>query len=310
MGVRIRVSDRLEDAEQLDRVVGPVQQVVQKIPQGGFKDALHGVWLGHPLHPLLVQVPLGAFLSAGFLDALGPDGERQARHLIGLGLLASVPAAMAGSADWAEQHEQQMRTGVVHAAANSAALGLYAGSLVARARRRTGLGKALGYAGLAAVAVGGMLGGDISYRQAGGANHAEEIPHLVPTGWQDLLPLAELTQGEPVKAMLGEVPVFVLRDGGEVHVLANKCSHMSGPTVGRGTDRGQPGPVCHLPVARQRVPAARRRGRARAGHGGPARRSRPGSRRESSRYACREPVKSPGGRNASGWVASGRDHRS
>jgi nitrite reductase/ring-hydroxylating ferredoxin subunit/uncharacterized membrane protein len=229
MGVRIRVSDRLEDAEQLDRVVGPVQQVVQKIPQGWFKDALHGVQLGHPLHPLLVQVPLGAFLSAGFLDALGRDGERQARHLIGLGLLASVPAAMAGSADWAEQHEQQMRTGVVHAAANSAALGLYAGSLVARARRRTGLGKALGYAGLAAVAVGGMLGGDISYRQAGGANHAEEIPHLVPAGWQDLLPLAELTQGEPVKAMLGEVPVFVLRDGGEVHVLANKCSHMSGP---------------------------------------------------------------------------------
>jgi nitrite reductase/ring-hydroxylating ferredoxin subunit/uncharacterized membrane protein len=229
MGVRIRVSDRLEDAEQLDRVVGPVQRVVQKIPQGWFKDALHGVWLGHPLHPVLVQVPVGAFMSAGFLDALGSDGERQARHLIGLGLLASVPAAMAGSADWAEQHEQQMRTGVVHAAANSAAIGLYTGSLVARARHRTGLGKALGFAGLAAVTVGGMLGGDISFRQAGGANHAEEIPHLVPPGWQDLMPLAELTQGEPVKAMLGEVPVFVLRDGGEVHVLANKCSHMSGP---------------------------------------------------------------------------------
>jgi nitrite reductase/ring-hydroxylating ferredoxin subunit len=226
MGVRVRVSDRLERAEGLDRVVGPLQQVVRKIPPGRLRDALHGVWLGHPVHPVLVQVPVGAWMSAAYLDALGEDG---ARHLIGLGLLASVPAAVAGSADWAEQHEQQMRTGVVHAAANTAAITLYTGSLLARARQRTGLGKALGYAGLAAVAVGGLLGGDISFRQAGGANHAEEVPHLVPPGWQDLLPLAELAQGEPAKVMLGEVPVFALRDGGQVHVLANKCSHMSGP---------------------------------------------------------------------------------
>jgi nitrite reductase/ring-hydroxylating ferredoxin subunit len=227
MGVRVRVSDRLERAEGLDRVVEPLQQVVRKLPPGGLRDALHGVWLGHPVHPVLVQVPVGAWLSAAFLDTVG--NEDGARHLIGLGLLASAPAAVAGWADWSEQHEQQMRTGVVHAAANGAAVTLYTGSLVARARQRTGLGKALGYAGLAAMALAAMLGGDISYRQAGGVNHAEEVPHLVPPGWQDLLPLVELTEGEPVKTMLGDVPVFVLRDGDQVHVLANKCSHMSGP---------------------------------------------------------------------------------
>jgi len=224
--VRVRVSDRLERAEGLDRVVGPVQQVVRKLPPGKVRDALHGVWLGHPVHPVLVQVPVGAWMSAAFLDAIGQDG---ARHLIGLGLLASVPAAVAGSADWAEQHEQQMRTGVVHAAANTAAITLYTGSLVARGRGRRGLGKALGYAGLAAVAVGGLLGGDISYRQAGGANHAEETPHLVEPGWHDLMPLAELRPGEPARAALGEVPLLVLRDDDQVYVLANKCSHMSGP---------------------------------------------------------------------------------
>lgn len=226
--MRVRLSDRLEQAEGLDQVVDRVQPLVRKLPPGRVRDALHGVWLGHPLHPVLVQVPVGAWMSAAFLDALGKD-EGGARHLIGLGLLASVPAAVAGSADWGEMHEQQLRTGVVHAAANTAAIGLYAGSLLARARRRTALGKALGYAGLTAVAVGGLLGGDISYRQAGGANHAEETPHLVPTGWQDLMPLAHLTQGEPVRAMLGEVPVIAVRDGHGVHVLANKCSHMSGP---------------------------------------------------------------------------------
>jgi nitrite reductase/ring-hydroxylating ferredoxin subunit/uncharacterized membrane protein len=242
MGLRVRLSDRLEYAEGLDRVAGPVQQVVRKLPPGRVRDALHGVWLGHPLHPVLVQVPVGAWMSAAFLDALGKDGDG-ARHLIGLGLLASVPAAVAGSADWAEQHEQQLRTGVVHAAANSAAIGLYAGSLVARARRRTGLGKALGFAGLAAVTVGGLLGGDISYRQAGGVNHAEEVPHLVPPGWQDLMPLAELVPGEPVKAMLGEVPVFVFRSGDQVSVLANKCSHMSGP-LSDGELTGDPEDRC------------------------------------------------------------------
>lgn len=225
--MRIRLSDRLEQAEELDRLVEPVQQVVRKLPPGRVRDALHGVWLGHPVHPVLVQVPVGAWLSAAFLDTVG--NEDGARHLIGLGLLASAPAAVAGWADWSEQHEQQMRTGVVHAAANSAAITLYTGSLVARARQRTGLGKALGYAGLAAVALASMLGGDISYRQAGGANHAEEVPHLVTPGWQDLMPLAGLNQGEPARAMLGEVPVVAVRDGQEVHVLANKCSHMSGP---------------------------------------------------------------------------------
>jgi nitrite reductase/ring-hydroxylating ferredoxin subunit/uncharacterized membrane protein len=239
MAMRVRLSDRLEHAGGLDRVVEPVQQVVRRLPPGRVRDALHGVWLGHPVHPVLVQVPVGAWMSAAFLDALGTDGDG-ARHLIGLGLLASVPAAVAGSADWGEMHEQQMRTGVVHAAANSAAIGLYAGSLLARARQRTGLGKALGYAGLAAVAVGGLLGGDISYRQAGGANHAEEVPHLVKPGWQDLMPLAELVPGEPVKAMLADVPLFVFRSGNEVSVLANKCSHMSAPLSDGELTGGEP----------------------------------------------------------------------
>jgi nitrite reductase/ring-hydroxylating ferredoxin subunit/uncharacterized membrane protein len=223
-----RVSDDLEQAEGLDRVVGPLQGLVRRIPPGRFRNALNGVWLGHPLHPLLVQVPIGAWLSAAFLDATG-DGERQARRLIGAGLVAAAPAALAGAADWSEQHEQQMRVGVVHAAANTTAITLYLGSLLARSRRRVALGRALGYAGLAAVAAGGMLGGDISYRQAGGVNHAEAVPHLVEPGWHDLLPVTSLAEAKPSRAMLGEVPVLVVKTRGQVRALADRCAHMSGP---------------------------------------------------------------------------------
>lgn len=225
---QLRASDMFEHAEGLDRVVNPLRGLVQRIPPGRFRDTLHGVWLGHPLHPLLVQIPIGAWLSAGLLD-LSRRGERPARQLIRVGLAASLPTALTGSADWSVQHEQQMRVGVVHAAANTTALGLYLGSLAARSRQRTALGRALGYAGLASVVAGGLLGGDISYRQAGGANHAEAVPHLVEPGWHALMPLDSLADGVASRAMLGEVPLLVVRRRTEVYVLANRCAHMSGP---------------------------------------------------------------------------------
>jgi nitrite reductase/ring-hydroxylating ferredoxin subunit/uncharacterized membrane protein len=219
--------DRLERASDLDRVVEPVQGVVRRLPSGRLRDVLHGVWLGHPVHPLLVQVPIGAWVSAGVLD-LVPGAERSARRLVGVGLVAVAPAALAGWVDWAEQHEQQMRVGVVHALANAAATTLYGTSYLARRGGRTGLGRMLGFAGLATAGIGGLLGGHIAFRQAGGANHAEEVPHLVEPGWHDLAPLSELKDGV-TRRMDGEVPLLVVRDGTEVQVLADRCSHFSGP---------------------------------------------------------------------------------
>ncbi len=87
-----------------------------------LRDLLHGRQLGHPLHPALVQVPTGAWLSAAVLDLL-PGTERAARTLVGVGVLAAAPATLSGWVDWAEQHERQPRTGVVHAASNVLAVG-------------------------------------------------------------------------------------------------------------------------------------------------------------------------------------------
>jgi nitrite reductase/ring-hydroxylating ferredoxin subunit len=217
----------LEETEELDRLTAPVQRAARLLPPGRVRDALYGVWLGHPLHPLLIQVPTGTWLSASFLDTW-PGNERASRRLVLAGLAAAVPAALAGAADWSEQHEQQMRVGLVHAAANVAAVALYAASVAAPARRA----KALRLAGLAAAGAGGFLGGHIAYRQSAGANEAEPVPHLVEPGWHDLMPLAELselTDSKPVKRMLGDVPVAVVRDGAGAHVLAGRCSHLSGP---------------------------------------------------------------------------------
>jgi nitrite reductase/ring-hydroxylating ferredoxin subunit len=215
---------RLEQAASLDPVVSAGQRVARLIRPGKVRDALHGVWLGHPLHPLLVQAAAGAWLSASIMDLAG-DPEA-ARLLAAAGLAAAVPAAVAGAADWSEQHEQQMRVGVVHAAGNAVAVGLYGASLGARSPR---LSRALRFGGLAAVSASGLLGGHISFRLAGGANHAEDVPHLLTPGWHWLMVAADLPAGKPVRRLLGEVPVVAIRDGSAVHVLADRCSHMSGP---------------------------------------------------------------------------------
>lgn len=220
--------DRLEELTTLDGPVSAVQGVVHRLPTGRVKDALHGLWLGHPLHPVLAEGAMGAWISAAILDLTGGD-DAAARRLIIAGMVAAAPASLAGAVDWADQGPEQMRVGIVHAAVNTVAFGLYGASLVARSRGKRLKGKALGLAGLTVVGLGGYLGGHLAYRQGAGANHAEDVKNLVEAGWHELGPWSEVPDGKPVRRMIGEVPVLVYRAGQSVDVLADKCSHLSGP---------------------------------------------------------------------------------
>jgi nitrite reductase/ring-hydroxylating ferredoxin subunit len=224
----MRFISRLEQAKILDRVVQPGQWAARLLPAGPARDALYGVWLGHPLHPLLAQVPLGTWLSASVLDAW-PGNAAASRRLVLTGLAASLPAALAGGTDWSEQHEQQMRVGVVHALANTAAISLYAASTAARAPSAA---RILRLAGLTAAAAGGLLGGHMAFRQSAGANQAEPVPHLIEPGWHDLMAVTDLAERQPARRMLGDVPLVVIRDGPRIHALADRCSHLSGPLSG------------------------------------------------------------------------------
>lgn len=228
-GAILRAMGRLERTSALDGPIDLVQAKVRALPLGSLRDVLHGRWLGHPVHPLLVQVPLGSWLSAAVLDLL-PGQRRAACALIGVGLGTAGPAALAGWVDWAELQSRQRRVGFVHAAANITAVALYAGSFTARVRGRTALGKALGFAGLSVVSVGGAIGGHLSYRQASGANHADAVQDLVQPGWHEVGPVADFPVGEAVRRFVDNVPVVMVREtGGQVHALADMCSHMGGP---------------------------------------------------------------------------------
>jgi nitrite reductase/ring-hydroxylating ferredoxin subunit/uncharacterized membrane protein len=221
---------KLEDVEALDAIVTPAKKLVVGLLSKSrtVEDVLHGTPIGHPLHPVLILVPAGAWVSAAVLDLI-PGTERAARILVGAGLLAAVPTVATGEADWSRLHEQQMRVGVVHAAMNLTAITLYTASWLARRRGDDGFGKLLGFAGAAAISAGGYLGGHLSYRQAAGANHAEDVPHRFPSGWQALAPLADLPEGALTRREVAGLPLLVHRDGAEVHVLSDVCSHLSGP---------------------------------------------------------------------------------
>jgi hypothetical protein len=93
-----------------------------------------------------------------------------ATGLVGFGVLAAIPTALAGASDWSKVDRESQRVGVVHAAANSTALACYTMSLLARLRGRRFRGIAWGLlVGCAAVA-GGYLGGHLTLaRDAGRA---------------------------------------------------------------------------------------------------------------------------------------------
>jgi nitrite reductase/ring-hydroxylating ferredoxin subunit len=225
--------DRLADVATFDKVIDPARRaVLSALRPQAVKDVLHGTWLGHPLHPVLVQVPVGSWLSAGVLD-LVPSLRPGATVLIGTGVAAAVPASLAGAADWSEQDTGVRRLGALHAVANTAALGLFIGSLVARGKGRGGLGRVLSYAGLGIATGSAAVGGHMSYAQASGASHAATAARALTGDWIDLGPLDDLPEGRPAlrtgKGGSVAVPLAVVRRGARVDVFVGACSHLSGP---------------------------------------------------------------------------------
>jgi nitrite reductase/ring-hydroxylating ferredoxin subunit/uncharacterized membrane protein len=235
------LAERVEQAHALDPVVRRLSDgVVRALPAGPRTDALHGVPFGQPAHPALVRLPLGCWTSAVLLD-LFRGTDRAARMLIGAGVAATVPAAATGLADWSALHRDQQRVGLVHAACQAGAAALFLGSLTVRARGRPRYGRVLSGGGLFMATAGSYLGGHLALRLGAGASHAEPVSHLSGLGWHDLCELDELPDRRPVRRQLGYLSLLVYRQGGEVNVLSDRCSHLGGPlhqgriVVERGT---------------------------------------------------------------------------
>jgi nitrite reductase/ring-hydroxylating ferredoxin subunit/uncharacterized membrane protein len=223
------LAKRLGTIDALDQVAGPLAATVKKtIGQGAVKDLLSGRGLGHPLHPVLTDIPIGTFTASAVLDLIGRDRyESASQALLTTGVLAALPTAVAGLADWSDSSSEDKRVGVVHAAGNVTALSLFTASLAARRSGQRGLGRGLGLAGLAVLAGSGYLGGYLSFARGVGVNHAlNEYP---PTDWTPVLAVSDLPEGTPTRVEANGASVLLYRSGGHILAIGATCTHAGGP---------------------------------------------------------------------------------
>jgi len=223
--------ERLSSLEAVDGLAKPLAKAIRnaKAPPK-VNEALSGTWLGHPVHPLLILLPLGSWTSAVLLDWFGGKDSRTAADLLlGAGLVSAVPTIATGYADWADTepgNDPVRRIGMIHAAFNAAAVGLFGASLAARARGSRGRGKLLALLGLSSVSVGGYLGGHLTYAE--GVGVAMTTFEDYPEDWTQALADAALGEGEMKAVDVGGASILIARRGGDVYALSNTCVHRGG----------------------------------------------------------------------------------
>lgn len=220
------VTSRLEKASVLDAPADALAGAVGPIyTQKTVRHLASGTVIGHPLHPLLVTVPIGAWSSALVFDALGDDDA--ASTLVALGLVTALPTAFTGMHDWSSTSGAERRIGLLHAGFNTVALSAYAASWLVRRSGRRGLGVVLSLVGMGAVSGGGWLGGHLAYAMGVGVDttafqHSEEQ-------WTDLGEPSQVVAGQLTGADLDGVPLVLTRLGDRVVAYADRCTHRGAP---------------------------------------------------------------------------------
>src|SRR3954454_23516933 len=213
----------------------PVESGLQRAVSGAFEAAgaagqkarnfLHGVWPGHPLHPVLTDIPVGAWTAAVILDLAGET--RAADVAVQVGLVGAVGSAVTGLTDWQVTDGPARGVGLVHGLLNVTATALFTASLVCRKRRERSTGRTLAALGYGVAMAAAYLGGHLVYRKQIGVDHA--VGTNPPEEWTRTIGAEELREGEPRRVVVGDARVLLVRRGGEVFAIGEVCSHLGGP---------------------------------------------------------------------------------
>jgi nitrite reductase/ring-hydroxylating ferredoxin subunit/uncharacterized membrane protein len=226
---------KLTDQPALDRLSEPLRNVVhgayESAGEAGteLKNAVHGVWLGHPLHPVFTDLPVGAWTTGLVLDSVAAATGDQAMARAGdvaiaVGLAGAAAAAVTGLTDWSETDGHARRAGLLHGLLNITATALYATALVLRRRGARTSGQSFALAGYGIAAGAAWLGGDLVFGQRVGVTHA------VVDGAESFTPIDEgPAEGTMQCVRASGTEVLVVRQHDRVCALAHRCSHLGGP---------------------------------------------------------------------------------
>ena len=201
---------------------------------GPAKDFLHGKWLGHALHPVLTDIPVGAWTTALALDAVemltGEEGIGDAADLaVGIGLLGAVGSAVTGAADWSETYGRAKNVGLVHGMLNLAAAGLYTASLISRRGKSRQSGVALSMLGYGVASFAAYLGGHLVFGEQVGVDHTATPDQDQPEKFTAVMRDSELKERTPVRVDVEDTAVLLVRTDGKINAITNTCTHLGGP---------------------------------------------------------------------------------
>jgi len=219
-----------EQVDSLDQVAAVLADAVERAAPDGspVNEVLSGTALGHPLHPPLTDVVIGAWTSAVALDWLaGKHGGPAADGLVALGVLSAIPTAAAGLNDWATLDRPSRRLGLVHGTTNVIATGLFGASWLARHAGRRSLGRLLALAGYGTVSMGAFLGGHLSFRRGAGVDHTAFLE--APEVWTPVADDASVKELEPLLVQAAGIEIVLVRARGSLYALLERCAHQGGP---------------------------------------------------------------------------------
>lgn len=208
-----------------------------------IRDFLNGRWLGHPIHALLTDVPIGILFLVILFDLAGQSTSDATRAILLVGILAMLAAAVAGLADYSDTDGTARERATLHGTLMVVALVLYVVSLVLRLGQSPSgtAGMAFSLLGFLVLSAGAYVGGDVVYVFGNMVNrHAWRGGG---TKWLALEPAetdpdGDIPAGRLIKGKLGINTLVLVRDGSTVLALHDQCAHAGGPLSGGTLEDG------------------------------------------------------------------------
>ncbi|TMB80018.1 MAG: Rieske 2Fe-2S domain-containing protein [Chloroflexi bacterium] len=236
-----RLDQLIRSQAWLDGVAVAVQKAVGAsyealgAPGQAIKNVMHGTrFLGHPLHPVLTDIPVGAwtvgvladwlFVATGRLPAVAGD------LALAIGVAGAILAALTGYTDFHETDGHERRTAIVHGLTMTAVLLI---ELVSLGMRLGAPGLRPGAIVLSTVAwlivlVGAYVGGHLTFGIGSAVNHNaffDGPKEYVKVGTRDDFP-----EGQMRRVEANGLPVLIVRQGGLLHAMGAVCAHAGGST--------------------------------------------------------------------------------
>lgn len=224
----------IENFNGIDAIANPLAEAVHESLERvePLKTALNGAWLGHPLHPVLTDIPVGAWTAALVMDAsAGSDARdgygKATETAIAVGLAGAVGSAITGLTDWSDTDGGSRRLGLVHGLINLTATSFYVASLLARRRGQQTAGRSYSTVGYALMLAGAYLGGSLVFKNQIGVDRAANVE--LPKAFTRVTRFDELMDSKPTAAQIDDTPIVLVRRGVEVFGLVARCAHAGGP---------------------------------------------------------------------------------